>query len=44
MNISLEAFTKLCADHIRAGEPILAYRHDTGWGRLKLYPVMDEPD
>lgn len=43
MNISLEAFTKLCADHIRAGEPILAYWHAAGWGRLKLYPVTPEP-
>lgn len=43
MNISLEAFTKLCADHIRAGEPILAYRHAAGWGRLKLYPATPEP-
>lgn len=43
MNLSLEAFTRLCAEHIRAGEPILAYRHSTGWGRLKLYPVTPEP-
>ena len=43
MNISLKAFTKLCADHIHQHEPILAYWHATGWGRLKLYPVMPEP-
>ena len=43
MNIALEAFTKLCAEHIRAGEPILAYRHSGGWGRLKLYTVAGTP-
>lgn len=36
MNISLDAFTKLCAEHIRRHEPILAYRHNNGWGRLRL--------
>ena len=43
MNISLEAFTRLCAEHIRAGEPILAYRHSGGWACLKLYPVGGAP-
>lgn len=43
MNISLDAFTKLCAEHIRQHEPILAYRHSSGWGLLKLYTVTPEP-
>lgn len=37
--LSVTAFCEMCAQHIRRGEPFLAYHHRGGFGLLRTGPV-----